>query len=79
MGCGASAGGGGVPDVSVQKSATSSNRFDSKRGLTDSSAEPALLSMHMLFAFYDADASGSIDAKELLKMMATVLKNAKGK
>ena len=78
MGCGASSG-GGVPDVDVTKSTTDSNRFDSKRGLTDSSTEPALLSMHMLFAFYDADASGSIDAKELLKMMTNVLRNTKGK
>ena len=63
--------------MSVKKAETSSARFDRKHGLTDSSQEPALLSMHMLFAFYDTDSSGSIDAKELLKMMTNVLKKSK--
>ena len=78
MGCGASAG-GGVQDVNVKKTGAPSARFDSKRGVTDSSQDLALLSIHMLFAYYDTDASGSIDAKELLKMMTNILKNDKTK
>ena len=66
-----------MPDVNVKKAASSADRFDANAGLADKSTDAALLSMHMLFAFYDTDASGSIDAKELLKMMTNVLKKAK--
>ena len=69
MGCGAS-----VDDTNSTSTSRPGNaRFDPKSGLSDNETNPALLSMHMLFATYDTDAGGSIDATELLKMMKDVL------
>lgn len=72
MGCGASID-ENTFDHSVNNQKGTNGRFNADGGLTDAQTNPALLSMHMLFATYDTDASGSIDATELLKMMKDVL------
>ena len=80
MGCGASIDEGSSAVSGGRNQAAGSTRFNAKAGLSDNETNPALLSMHMLFATYDTDASGSIDATELLKLMKDVLeKTAKKK
>ena len=83
MGCGASVdsggGGGGSSTNELNVNRRQNNRFDAKSGLSDAETNPALLSMHMLFATYDTDAGGTIDATELLKMMKDVLSKASAK
>jgi len=78
MGCGASIDEGATAD-NINANRGQSNRFDAKSGLDDNNSKSALLSMHMLFATYDADAGGSIDATELLTMMKDVLEKTQSK
>ena len=75
MGCGASveggsngaspSKGGGGSKIKVKRP----RRFEAKNGLHDAFSTHAKLSMYMLFAHYDVDASGQIDANELYQMM----------
>ena len=73
MGCGASVEGGsngaspskGGSKIKVKRP----RRFEAKNGLHDAFSTHAKLSMYMLFAHYDVDASGQIDANELYQMM----------
>ena len=48
-------------------------RFDAQEKLGNDFSMHAKLSMYMLFAKYDVDASGEIDANELYKMMLDAL------
>ena len=71
MGCGASvnnvkANGASSPVEKIK--VKRARRFDVQDGLGDEFSMHAKLSMYMLFAKYDVDASGEIDANELYKM-----------
>ena len=73
MGCGASIDDGlpnGLPSEKTSKiKVKRPRRFDAKSGLHDEFSKHARLSMYILFAHYDVDASGKIDVNELYQMM----------
>ena len=76
MGCGASvnnvkASGASLPPKKIK--VKRARRFDAQEGLSNDFSMHAKLSMYMLFAKYDVDASGEIDANELYKMMLDTL------
>ena len=78
MGCGASvnnvkANGASSPVEKIK--VKRARRFDVQDGLGDEFSMHAKLSMYMLFAKYDVDASGEIDANELYKMMLDALQS----
>ena len=77
MGCGASIDDGVPNGLSSGKTSKIKvkrpRRFDAKSGLHDAFSKHARLSMYMLFAHYDFDASGQIDANELYQMMLDAL------
>ena len=76
MGCGASVENrkaNGAPSQAPRIKVNRARRFNTKDGLGDEFSMHAKLSMYMLFAKYDVDASGEIDANELYKMMLDTL------